>query len=155
MASTFRPLNAALYDALRSHFRHVRIANPGEQLLISSYNTVHLPDGRRILSATYLQWGELYVVNCPNCNDTRFRCRISHAFGTKCSVMNRRRLNLIFCHNEGCFESGDAQWELCKQLFDNFAERPPPRKPRRRHDAKDVPLTPASVADASRRARRE
>lgn len=95
--SSHEVLNRQLYRRLLKTFGHVRIKNKGEaQKRKVSTNVI---TGKK--ETKILDFGETYAVCCPACNDTRFRCYISHRYGTF-DEFNRVQTRLAVCFNAGC-----------------------------------------------------
>jgi len=92
------PLRPELYSRLEARFRHVQIANEGQELM-ASYHRDALT-GKQTLDSR--QPGEYYRVNCPFCNDTRKRLWINHRWGLKDPVTGSLNLHLCICFNENC-----------------------------------------------------
>lgn len=90
-------LNPTLYRRCVATFKHVRIRSQGVSAEFK--NTYSIKESKTVKKLE--QPGEYYVVCCPLCNDTRFRCNINHLYGTK-DENNRLRENLVYCFNAGC-----------------------------------------------------
>ncbi len=92
-----RPLNPALYDALRQIFGEVRISREGEPFR-AAVRTDPL-DAKKVVIVGDDR-GENYEVCCPQCGDRRFRLSVSHRLNTR---MNGRLMTHLFqCFNEHC-----------------------------------------------------
>jgi hypothetical protein len=91
-------LNQALYDALLRRYRAVRINNQG---VVGSRVRVYDPVLQRDATRT-VQRGEYYAINCPHCNDTRFRCYVAYTFGTRTG--GSVNTGDVYCYNEDCFQ---------------------------------------------------
>lgn len=92
-----KPLNFLLYNRIKATFKNVRIGNKSEKQerkkridFLSNKETVDIES-----------WGESYLVCCPFCNDTRFRCVINHRYGTT-DEFGRVQNRLVVCFNAGC-----------------------------------------------------
>jgi len=59
--------------------------------------------------------GEMYVVNCPFCNDTRHRLYINARWGVR-DELGRTNMWLAHCFNEDCLATYARQQELLWQL---------------------------------------
>lgn len=111
------PLRPELYRRLKDKFRHVVIANEGQEML-SRYEGGEL---------VILRSGETYRVNCPHCNDTRKRLSINYRWGLVDDVTGYRLLWLIHCYNESCFKGfPERRSALYSELYDPTAECPAP-----------------------------
>lgn len=115
----YRAVINALTDGGRSP---VEIVNKGEKLngyySYSAYNP-------EVESFTVRDWGELYRVNCPFCNDTRGRCFISYMFGTYDLYTSKRHTNLWKCHNEECQKDYLNTMSMANILDSHGIERTP------------------------------
>jgi hypothetical protein len=99
-------LNQSLFQALRQ-FGEVRITSPGARLE-ATYQ--EMPDGRvrmQVISA-----GEYLRINCPYCNDTRFRLWINHRWGLKDPHTGTRNRWLAICYNEDCLAAEANRQDL-------------------------------------------
>lgn len=110
----FEPLNGALYRALMARFHgHVKVANRGEAQ-IGEYKADFFDKETMKLDLT--QPGEYYMVNCPYCNDTKFRLYINHRWGVidtrPYAGRNNRNLWLAICYNEKCLQTHERRLEF-------------------------------------------
>lgn len=112
-----RPLRPELYDRLQHLFRHVLIANEGEEMVsrpsLSSDGSVHL---------SITSPGEYYRVNCPFCYDTRKRLWINHRWGFFDPRTQTRNLWLAICYNQSCLNSYDRQIALYRDVFSEVGD---------------------------------
>lgn len=109
------PLRPELYGRLKKKFRHVEIANAGQEMLR------HYEDGELKIT----KHGEEYRVNCPHCNDTRKRLWINHRWGMVDEVLGIRLLWLAHCFNENCFKSyPERRLALYNEVFDPMIDSP-------------------------------
>lgn len=92
------PLNPSLHRLLLREFHEVRIANEGEAM-VAHYGRRATSGEEELLVETT---GEQYKVNCPRCNDTRFRLYIGHMWGVK-DEKGKKNLWLMYCQNENCW----------------------------------------------------
>jgi hypothetical protein len=97
MSNAKNVLNLILYNRIKNTFKNVRIGNPGEKQVRKK--TTDILTGRKLTKID--NWGEYYAVCCPFCNDTRFRCLISHRYGTL-DEDNHKQSRLVVCFNGGC-----------------------------------------------------
>ena len=89
-----KPLNPALYGALRRLFGEVRIYKEGQPPALSRRNgTIHVVDG-----------GEEYAVCCPFCGDRRFRLYINHRYYHPNDPGKHLFAWRAHCFNEECLE---------------------------------------------------
>lgn len=109
-----KALNRALYRRCKATFGHVRIRHPGESQIRKM--RIDIISGRKKPSIVHS--GESYVVCCPFCNDTRYRCYINHRYGTD-DEFGRAQTHLAYCHNAGCplsLKSSEAYKQLAEML---------------------------------------
>lgn len=123
------PLNKNLYEHLKRIFGQVRITNDGRQAQVSyAPNWTHR-QGR--LSASAIDWGEVYHVCCPFCCDTRYRLYLCHLWGQPDPQTRDDMLHLCACHNEKCVNTREKQKQLHALIYPygNWAGRvePPPK----------------------------
>lgn len=96
-------LNKILYKRIKATFKHVRITNRGEKQ--SRKIVTDLISGKKKIDITHK--GEYYVVCCPCCNDTNFKCYINHMYG-KDDEFGRPQHHLVHCFKAGCpLEAGE------------------------------------------------
>lgn len=91
-------LNPSLYSLLRSRFGAIKVINEGQRTA-GSYRTNPI-NGRLVYKAR--QRGESYRINCPFCNDTRFRLYVSHRWGLWDENLKSYNYHLAYCFNEDC-----------------------------------------------------
>lgn len=90
-------LNPALFGRLRRNFGDVKVVCSGEAWRAVKLRRQRVGTRRFIID----QSGEYYRINCPYCNDTRYRLYINHMFGQDDG--DGRPMNfLAVCYNEGC-----------------------------------------------------
>jgi hypothetical protein len=86
-------INKMLYRRLKSTFGSVEVVNLGE------------PQARKVdrksKKVDITNFGETYKVCCPLCDDRRYRCLISHMYGTD-DEFGRPQYRLICCFNAAC-----------------------------------------------------
>ncbi len=112
-------LNPALYDALKSRFKQVRISNQGIPQ-VAQYSRRINPRRNRKNDCWYLNLiepGEYYQVCCPYCHDTRFRLYVNHRWGVK-DEEGSRNLWMAICYNENCLNSVERPQQLYDELTD-------------------------------------
>jgi hypothetical protein len=111
------PLRPELYRRLKEKFRHVAIANEGEEMI---FRYVSRGDGKTMIISHF---GEAYRINCPGrCGDTRKRLWINHRWGLFDPVTKSRNLHLVHCFNEECYKNDpEARRFLYSYVFDNFS----------------------------------
>jgi hypothetical protein len=97
MNTTKNVLNLILFNRIKNTFKNVRIGNTGQKQLRKK--TRDIITGRDVVKID--NWGEHYAVCCPFCNDTRFRCLISHRYGTL-DEFGKKQTRLVVCFNAGC-----------------------------------------------------
>lgn len=110
-------LNRALYRRCKATFKCVRITNKGEKQ--TRRWTTDLVTGKS--KPVIKHPGEYYIVCCPFCNDTRYRCYINHRYGTD-DELGRPQLHLATCFNAGCrlaSKSANVYEELAQLLCGN------------------------------------
>jgi len=99
-------LNPALYEALRRTFgEEPEIGNDGIEAVFSCPPIKRTRLGRKTKRYAVVEhWGEIYILNCPLCGDTRHRLYFSHLFGssTKMNTVTYYFGRLYKCQNEGC-----------------------------------------------------
>lgn len=110
------PLRPELYRRLKGLFRHVEIANEGEEMTATYLEAAF--SKRKSLNATSA--GEYLRVNCPYCNDTRFRLWINHRWGLYDPETKSRNLWLCICYNEDCFRQEGRYQDLYNLVFSDF-----------------------------------
>jgi|TARA_R110000824_G_scaffold115066_4_gene265996 hypothetical protein len=110
-------LNRLLYRRIRATFKHVQIRNRGEKQIRKM--TTDLVSGKPKVDISHK--GEYYVVCCPCCNDTKFRCYINHVYG-KDDELGRPQTHLVHCFNVGCpLESGESTaFEEVKEMLTGY-----------------------------------
>jgi hypothetical protein len=106
------PLRPELYDALKRVFRHVEIANEGEEMQRRFMQV----DGHSELVID--SRGEYYRVSCPFCSDTRKRLWINHRWGLWDPQTQSRNLWLAVCWNEQCMRDKIRRNDLYRDVFD-------------------------------------
>jgi hypothetical protein len=128
-APSVDPLNATLYSLLEHKFGEIRIANEGAAAHIQRFADPLRP-GRFVERAH--TWGEYYCVNCPFCQDARFRLWINHLYGADYENNRRTRTHLATCYNEDCISKPGRREQLedmvfggGKRLFKKVAIRAP------------------------------
>ena len=104
------PLNPLLYHCLQTTFKHVGIVNDGMRAQVSHRPDWTYREGR--LRAEVSDWGEVYKVNCPFCNDIRQRLCISHLWARTDEQTRDDMLHLVKCHNDDCVSNRERQKEL-------------------------------------------
>ena len=115
------PLNKTLYYRLKRIFGHVRISNPSVPATIRRRTPVRGSKTRGNQPLCEVDHGgEEYLVCCPHCSDTRFRCSVNHLFGTKLDD-GRQVTRLVVCYNEDCFSDPENREQLLWEL--NQGER--------------------------------
>lgn len=115
MDEALRPLRPELYRRLKDKFRHIVVANPGQEMLLR-YEGGELK---------ILEPGEIYRVNCPYCPDTRKRLYINHRWGTVDEISGGRILWLMHCFNQSCFKSyPERRLALYNEIFDPLSSSP-------------------------------
>lgn len=103
-------LNPALYEALKSEFGRVKIANQGQQFVGQHYKLDDVTRLRAISS------GEYYCVACPFCTDTQTRLWINHRWGVRDSVTGTRNRWLAICFKDDCLRNADNREQLIEML---------------------------------------
>jgi hypothetical protein len=99
-----KALNRTLYRRLKATFGNVRIRHPGEKQERKLSKDLETGKPKPLI----IHPGEYYVVCCPFCNDTRFRCYINHQYGRD-DELGRQQMYLATCFNAGCsLSTGDA-----------------------------------------------
>lgn len=88
-------LNVTLYRRCVEVFDRVRVTNAGESRICCDVGHPGSPSQRVV------QQGEYYVVCCPLCSDTRYRCYINHMYGTE-GTKGFPQTHLVHCFNDGC-----------------------------------------------------
>ena len=102
--------NEQLYNFLLRQFRRVIVNRRGDPF---SYRVMDR-DGRRTIER--ISGGEVYVVNCPLCQDKRARLNISHVFGM---YIENVHMNYV-AHCWNC-EGPVSQWLMTQyQLFEEY-----------------------------------
>lgn len=114
-----RPLDPSLYNRLVDRFGKVLIANEGEQCV-----TRDEIDYTGVRRSRVVHCGEEYRVQCPKCNDTRFRLYIGHRFA--------EFSHLAYCFNEDCYDNPAARMGLYGKVFHTRRPPSPQIKPGRR-----------------------
>ena len=91
-------LNPTLYYSLKSRFGEVKISNEDQKMIlqVSKDPVTNRP------KETIIESGEHYRVNCPYCNDARFRLYVSYRWNTKTNDGRYYGKHLIHCFNEEC-----------------------------------------------------
>lgn len=105
-------LNRLLYRRLARHFGGVKTTSDGEAMIYRSVRGVEDEPLIRVEHA-----GEYYRVNCPYCNDTRYRLYVNHMFGQR-DGHGRRMLFLAVCYNEGCLDNRENQLDFIDRIDD-------------------------------------
>jgi len=113
--TTVQPLNPALFNALEKAYGNVRINHAGQ--LRQEQRTSHNPYSKTRTKVT--QFGEEYVINCPQCRDDRHRCHISYVFGTPDPTTGRPIKHAAHCFNENCLSTLANQDHLLQNLAQN------------------------------------
>jgi hypothetical protein len=109
-----KTLNGNLYHALVDRFGSVRISNQMEPMRArTAPNWTRQGKLDRVIDV----WGESYCVDCPFCNDTRYRLWISHHWATRDRSTGSDNLWLATCFNEGCLITRDHQKQLHAMVF--------------------------------------
>lgn len=112
-----KPLNGALYAALKRSFGAVKVVNPGERMAAS----VVTIENRRRLQFTHK--GEYYRICCPFCRDTRFRLYVNHMFGKR-DETGRKMSFLAECFNEHCLNREENRESFIARVDDmGFLEK--------------------------------
>jgi len=119
------PLRPELFRRLKDKFRHVVIANEGQEM-VAKYE----PDIYGRMSMKLIVNGEQYRVSCPFCNDVRKRLWISYKWGLWDEVTQTHNLWLCVCYNEGCLKDFERKKSLYSEVFN----------PMQFSDAEDVVL---------------
>jgi hypothetical protein len=92
-------LNHVLYGLLLERIGRVEIAGQREAAL---FGPPRLNHRTRKLEASFLHLGEYYRVNCPYCNDRRFRLYVNHLWCTPSPVDGEPLWHLATCYNQDC-----------------------------------------------------
>lgn len=95
-------LNLDLYEALKSVFGEVKIANEGVPMRSRLSRDPYDPSK---WAETVVEAGEEYRVCCPFCSDTRFRLYINHKWNTCVGEGEKKKhgwRGMINCFNEKC-----------------------------------------------------
>ncbi|TMJ00943.1 MAG: hypothetical protein E6G97_18595 [Alphaproteobacteria bacterium] len=113
--TTVDVLRPALYFALQSLFRHVKVLRHGEPFAaVKTADTFYAQHGFTLdISA----WGETYVVCCPFCNDTRNRLYVCHAWGLPESF-GRQSWRFVKCFNDDCLKEPGNRRSLAHMVFE-------------------------------------
>jgi len=96
-----KPLNTKLYEALLRRFGIVKISNEGQRWL-SRVRLGMLETAVKHSSEEVVDSGEHYRVNCPYCNDKRYRLYINYRWNTYSLEGKPFGRYLIYCFNENC-----------------------------------------------------
>jgi 5S rRNA maturation endonuclease (ribonuclease M5) len=117
-------LNENLYELLETTFGRgcVKVISEDTEMhcrYIPVASQDNKSRGKHKLQISY--GGEEYLVNCPFCSDTRYRCYINHRWGVYDQQTKTRNLWLWNCFNEGC----QTEYENQKELFDNVYQGRP------------------------------
>jgi hypothetical protein len=67
-------------------------------------------------------WGEIYVANCPYCDDRTGQLRVSHAYGLL-DEHGKDNLHLVWCQNRQCLKSTDNKRRLAEMIFGDTLAR--------------------------------
>lgn len=112
-----------LYAKLKAIFKEVKIANHGVPI---NWHPRQDADGN--WDFNIVDGGEYYRVNCPFCNDTRFRLWINHMYGQWTSDRRRCLTHLAHCYNDDlCLTISENRKELADKIlgFRNANARTP------------------------------
>lgn len=116
-----RPLNPGLYHSLTEAFGEVRLAREGEAA--PEVDTIRPLLASRVRDASGRRrprkppGGEEYRVNCPFCDDTRFRLSINHRWGVLDERDGDRHWYLANCYNEDCLAEPLNLFRLKHRVF--------------------------------------
>jgi len=113
-------LNEFLYEALRREFHTVKVSHPGEAMTYEVKRDLVINKDRLEI----IHSGEEYRVNCPFCNDRRYRLFINHRWGYDDSTLGKN-LHLANCYNERCTRKQGNTQALYRRIytFKNVGER--------------------------------
>jgi len=92
-------LNPSLYTRLQRKFGTVKIANQGEAQVGMYRDEYDFVEGRKVSKLHLVHPGEYYVVNCPFCNDSKYRLYVNHMWGVR-DEEGATNLWLAMCFNE-------------------------------------------------------
>lgn len=111
-------LNPDLYSRLREAFGRVKVMNKG---LAGSYGyrrpALGMKKGQRLfLEPRRGDSGESYMICCPFCLDTKFRCSVSYRYDTE-DDYGHRSLHLLKCFNEDCFQTETYRRQLFYEML--------------------------------------
>lgn len=105
------PLNPLLYERLRRRFGEVRIQDEGVAMVARYIKPLLSKEPRLEVQHP----GEYYRVECPFCNDNRFRLYINHRWGVRDETGNKN-LFLAYCFNENCLADFERKLEFLEDL---------------------------------------
>lgn len=109
-----KPLNPTLYAQLAHAFKRVRVTKAGEPMRVRhGFNRFTLKRSKR---PEIQDWGETYKVNCPYCNDTRYRLNINHRWAPPGASDPTMSHTYIHCFNEHCPKNADFMPRFLKLL---------------------------------------
>lgn len=111
---SFQPLNPLLFQRLRALYGRVQVTHPGEAPMI--YTELD-PYGRQRMR---IKAGEMYVVCCPFCSDTRFRLNFSYLWGHYDATRQTQHWDLAHCFNEDCISEPQNFDKLRYEVFGLF-----------------------------------
>lgn len=134
-----QPLNPTLHEALCEPVRAVRARGHRHPRIPATVR--HRPNWYRRgkLEVEVLDDGEVYKVSCPYCGDTRMRLCFCHRWGVKDLKSGDDMLYLVYCFNEHCIDTREAQEALWEEVF------PAGEKPGRHGPAFTVEHTTESI----------
>lgn len=94
-----KPLNPLLHALLERRFGRVKVSSPG--VPYRARRRTDAQTGR--VREEVIERGEMYVVCCPRCKDTRYRLYVHHRFGVR-DEAGGLNLRHIYCWNEDCYK---------------------------------------------------
>src|SRR5262249_25261645 len=103
-------LNPILYGELQLKFGQVKVTHRGEAMKV-----VHVPGTHGRLQSIIKDWGEMYRVNCPFCDDTGLSLAVSHRFGQRMHD-GRPMKYAAFCNRAQCLSRNEIRDKLFAML---------------------------------------
>lgn len=116
---TANVLRPELYSRLKQLFGQVAIAKQASPAVLGAPSFDFI---RGRVSATVLDNGEYYYVNCPFCNDTGKRLWINYRFGQyQDGELNK---HLAICYNQKCLQNPDNRETLFNRVCGFNGQKP-------------------------------
>jgi hypothetical protein len=99
-------MSPMLYQAIeKAGLGEIRVANEGEGAIWGGTSYVN---GR--VQRSLVHWGESYKLNCPFCNDLRFRLYVPHLYGQPDRENGNRPMTCcVKCFNEDCLANSEVR----------------------------------------------